>query len=326
MSRPILSDEQIARGRLERELIGPGRGPGPQRTGSAQRDRALLQEGPKDGHDHLLPRHVGFRSALDRLVRTFGSAADRGEQARLRKLDTWDMLVANVAPSASGTIEPQTSELAEALHQQTKLKDAIEDIVCRQVQALGNLPWARDWILSLARQQSQMRAYTFLEFGLLLSGLTPGRLVCLTDVDLSDVGLRRIQIPRDESKERLRIALQEEAKRRLPSRPADQELLSLVRERIELSLAESHPPGSRPYTTDRTEQISRDVGIWVRVRIEHQATADIAADASHRFGEEPGFRFRPGGRRSFVPTSSRGVRGAVRRADRLLYGERRLAE
>ena len=222
------------------------------------------------------------------------------------------------------------------------LVDAVSDLNARYP-ALAALPWGPDWILRLAGDRPPGTTYRTARTRPL--NVFGGAGIRTVRFQPPDPNLPPVEVDWSDSREETRQRLTAAAERLsypaflreddLPSEPMpDAEALRHDRRfrrwlgrseawagteaALESALDGSHPRGTRPHTRDPRRRIRRDVAIWAQVEIEGRSAVMVAGDHAERYEDEPTFRAFTGGRRSRLPTTAKGVRDAIERAQRLL--------
>ena len=219
---------------------------------------------------------------------------------------------------------------------------AVDAFLHEEFPALGTLLWTSDWVLRLTvRQPSGMR---YVDGGPRLSGVHGGGMIPTLRFEQLDFGVPEIEVEwsdsREETRQRFIASLEPIFYRRYAAETgalvdADPSTEDLRRDRrfrhslnrdntwartiadLERFLDESHPPGKRPYTRDPLRQVRRDVHVWAVVKIGGILDWELAGAYYERTGD-PNFRAYTGGKRSRYPTTPKGVRDAVGRAQFLL--------
>ncbi|HJM88390.1 MAG TPA: hypothetical protein QF624_02040 [Dehalococcoidia bacterium] len=209
----------------------------------------------------------------------------------------------------------------------TKVTESVESILKEIAPSLIELSWTCDWLLRVARQGHQISDLAFERDGLLLSELPQTSLVAELHLpDTYGVGFGDITVDRPDSKKLARERLARAALDRLDAVanevPRGEWTTRVARSLAEIAidevLDEEYPSGQRHYALDWRPQIRRDVALWVRRNLDDESSIDIATDAAVRAEDDPLFVVRTGGSRPRVPTTERGVREAIKRAQALL--------
>ena len=261
----------------------------------------------------------------------------RREMATLRGID---------APSTAQSRSAQIAAFAETLRELEpvwRLVDAVSDLLNARYPALASLPWGADWILRLAGDRPPGTTYRTARTRPL--NVFGGAGIRTVHFQPPDPNLPPVEVDWSDSREETRQRLTAVLERLfyaaflreddLPSEPMpDAEALRHDRRfqrwlgrseawagteaALESALDGSHPRGTRPHTRDPLRRIRRDVAIWAQVEIEGRSAVMVAGDHAERYDDEPTFRASTGGRRSRLPTTAKGVRDAIERAQRLL--------
>lgn len=299
-----------------------------------------------------------FRSRVDRVADLWpaaGAAAQSGvgvfhDSVRrglgIGTLPNWRTLQSTFE-RLSGDIKQKNrldvlAEPAEELEPVWLLVDAVSALL-NAYPELQSLPWAPDWILRLAQDRPAGKKYRTDRMRP-LSVLGAGGIRTVR-VDPPDPELEPVEVDwsdsREETRQRLDAKLErlvypaylKETGQPLLSVPDAEalrshrpfrrwlrrsELWSQTQSALKSTLDKSHPPGRRPYARDPFRRIRRDIYLWAQVNIWGQRDLDLAGDHKDRYDAEPTFRSRTGGSRPRLPRTAKGVRDAVRRAQRLL--------
>ena len=320
--------------------------------GAEQAEAAELLSG------HRSPSQQTFRERVDRVadLRPKAVAAATSGDSLFHAASRWGLgatglpnwgvlatvhggLAAEIrAPHGAVALE----DLIWKLEPVTLLFDAVSNLL-RDYSALASLPWGPDWILRLAQDRPPEVSYRS-DWRRPLSVIGGGAVRTVrcqpADPSLPLIVVRRSR-SRQETRERLTAAAEHLFYRLyvgeasgLPQHVPDAEALRLdggfrrwlrrsdawagTEAALESALDESHPPGTRPYKREPLLRIRRDVAMWVQVRIWGRSDLDLAGDHADRDADESAFRSHTDGKRPRLPTTAKGVRDAIWRAQRLL--------
>ena len=300
---------------------------------------------PHEAQEHLdyllrplLPRHEHFRTLLDDGAVLLARAATCAAAINRRTPRKWPMLRGEVCYLRGLTDSHLLAQARlHALEAYTELKDSVDRLVSEEFAALNELPWSRDWILSLAAQALTVPGQSFSAGSLRPVGMASAFSVPEVSLDLEEIGLGILKVDRMESKVSQRRALHSAAdavlrerfrheRSDLPDTDATftrwkgwDSRSAAIRARTDLLLAKTHPRGERPYSLQRQDQIRRDVNLWVRAKIDGQSGVDIAIDSEVEVDKHRNkFLVRGDGTRPRIPTRTPAILLAVRRAHALL--------
>ena len=319
----------------------------------AERDEALeLLSG------HQSPLQQTFRERVDRVADLWPPAQAAAQSGVgvfhdwvRRGLGAWGLPNWGVLVSAHGTLQRDVAarnrldvlkepivELEPVWH----FIDAVSDLLTAYP-ALASLPWVPDWILRLAQDRPPQASYRT-DWTRPLSVIGGGGMRTVR-FQPPDPTLPLVEVDRSKSREETRQRLIAASERLLypiylqeTDRPLEPvpDAAALRRDRgfrrwlrnyddrtgtgaaLESMLDESHPPGTRPHTREPLPRIRRDVALWAQVEIWDRSDVEVASNNEDRYDNEPTFRSYTGGRRPRLPTTPKGVRDAIGRAQRLL--------